>query len=203
MEDNRTLYEKSVQDRSTLRYYLGLIARWKQNWKYVRARRIARKRGATIGEGVIMPISLAKRLNKNVTIGDHTIIQTSDFTTIRYPITIGSHVIIGTNVRISIGSHNIDSPEWEFCRHSAPLVIEDYTWLCPNSTILPSCSRVGYGAVVGANAVVAKDIEPMSVVVGFPAKHVRYRKCVHSAIVVESLIGGDYQIYKETRKRKK
>lgn len=30
MKDNRTLYEKSVQDRSTLRYYLGLIIRWKQ-----------------------------------------------------------------------------------------------------------------------------------------------------------------------------
>lgn len=41
MKDNRTLYEKSVQDRSTLRYYLGLIIRWKQNWKYVRARHIS------------------------------------------------------------------------------------------------------------------------------------------------------------------
>lgn len=48
MKDNRTLYERSVQDRSTLRYYLGLIIRWKQNWKYVRALRITRNRGATI-----------------------------------------------------------------------------------------------------------------------------------------------------------
>lgn len=32
MKDNRTLYERSVQGRSTLRYYLGLIIRWKQNW---------------------------------------------------------------------------------------------------------------------------------------------------------------------------
>ena len=155
MEDNRTLYEKSVQDRSTLRYYLGLIVRWKQNWKYVRARRIARKRGATIGEGVLMPISLAKKVNKNVKIGDHTILQTDNFSSFRHPITIGSHVIIG------------------------------------------------YGAVVGANAVVVKDVESMSVVGGNPAKHIRYRKCVHSAIVVESLIGGDYKIYKETRRKRK
>ena len=61
MLDNRTLYEKNVQDRNQLRYLIGLIVRWKQNFKYARARRIARKRGATIGEGVIMPISLAKR----------------------------------------------------------------------------------------------------------------------------------------------
>lgn len=203
MEDNRTLYEKSVQDRSTLRYYLGLIVRWKQNWKYVRARRIARKRGATIGEGVLMPISLAKKVNKNVKIGDHTILQTDNFSSFRHPITIGSHVIIGGNVRFTLGSHNIDSPEWENCRHNTPLIIEDYVWLCPDSTILPSCSNIGYGAVVGANAVVVKNVESMSVVGGNPAKHIRYRKCVHSAIIVESLIGGDYKIYKETRRKRK
>lgn len=202
MEDNRTRYEKSVQDRSTLRYYLGLILRWKQNWKYARARRIARKRGATIGEGVIMPISLARRLNKNVTIGAHTSIQTDNFSWLGYPVTIGSHVIIGSNVRITLGGHEVDSPEWENCRHKSPLIIEDYVWLCPNSTILPGCTKVGYGAVVGAYAVAVKDVEPMSVIGGNPAKHLRYRKCVHSAIVVESLLGGDYKIYKETRKRK-
>lgn len=203
MEDNRTLYEKSVQDRSTLRYYLGLIVRWKQNWKYVRARRIARKRGATIGEGVIMPLSLARKVNKNLIIGDHTSIQTDDFSSFRYPIHIGSHVIIGSNVRITLGSHNIDSTDLEHCRHSDPLVIEDYVWLCPDSTILPSCSKVGYGAVVGANAVIVKNVESMSVVGGNPAKHIRYRKCVHSGLIVESLQGGDYHIYKETRKKRK
>lgn len=77
MLDNRTLYEKNVQDRNQLRYLIGLIVRWKQNFKYARARRIARKRGATIGEGVIMPISLAKRANSNLTIGNHSSIQTN------------------------------------------------------------------------------------------------------------------------------
>ena len=46
MLDNRTLYEKNVQDRNQLRYLIGLIVRWKQNFKYARARRIARKRGS-------------------------------------------------------------------------------------------------------------------------------------------------------------
>lgn len=34
MLDNRTLYEKNVQDRNQLRYLIGLIVRWKQNFKY-------------------------------------------------------------------------------------------------------------------------------------------------------------------------
>lgn len=54
MLDNRTLYEKNVQDRSLLRYFIGLIVRWKQNFKYARARRIARKRGATPSEKVLL-----------------------------------------------------------------------------------------------------------------------------------------------------
>lgn len=40
MKGNRTLYERSVQDRSTLRYYLGLIIRWKQNWVSIQNWRI-------------------------------------------------------------------------------------------------------------------------------------------------------------------
>lgn len=196
MEDNRTLYEKSVQDRSTLRYFLGLIVRWKQNWKYVRARRIARKRGATIGEGVIMPLSLAKRANSNLTVGNHTSIQTEKID-MRSPVHIGNHVIIGNGTEIITTSHNIDSPDWEHKHYG--ITIEDYAWIPTNVLVLPSCRKIGYGAVVGSGSVVVKDVETMSVVSGNPAKEFKKRKCVHSNLIVESLLGGDYEIYKETR----
>jgi maltose O-acetyltransferase len=42
----------------------------------------------------------------------------------------------------------------------------------------------------------------MAVVGGNPAKEFKKRKCVHSNLVVESLLGGDYRIYKQTRKNK-
>lgn len=200
MEDHRTLYEKSVQDRSTLRYVLGLIVRWKQNWKYVRARRIARKRGATIGEGVIMPLSLAKHANSNLTIGNHTSIQT-DKLDLRSPIRIGNHVIIGSGTEIITTSHNIDSPDWEHKNYG--ITIEDYVWIPTNVLVLPSCRKIGYGAVVGSGSVVVKEVEPMSVVGGNPAKEFKKRQCVHSDLVVESLLGGDYEIYKEIRKKNK
>lgn len=200
--DNRSLYEKSVQDRNTLRYIIGLIVRWKQNLKYVRARRIARKRGATIGEGVVMPVSLAKRMNKNVTIGDHTSIQTTNISSFTWPLTIGSHVVIGSNVKIVMGSHNIESPEWENYRPNPGLTIEDYVWLCPDSVVLPAVQRIGYGAVVGANAVVVKDVSTKAIMGGNPAKELKQRKCVHSNLVVESLLGGDYEVYRKIRKMK-
>lgn len=199
MKDNRTLYERSVQDRSTLRYYLGLIIRWKQNWKYVRACRIARKRGATIGEGVIIPLSLARRANSNLIRGNHTSIQT-DKLDLRSPIQIGNHVIIGNGTEIITTSHNIDSPDWEPKNYG--IVIEDYAWIPTNILILPSCRKIGYGAVVSSGSVVVKAVGTMSVVGGNPAKEFKKRKCVHSNLIVESLLGGDYQIYKETRRQR-
>lgn len=195
----RTLYEQNVQDRSTLRYIIGLIVRWKQHFKYARAIRIARKRGATIGEGVIMPITLARKANKNLTIGNHVSLQTDQIDT-RNPVTIGNYVIIGSGTNIITTSHNIDSPDWEHKGYG--IEIEDYVWLPTNVMVLPSCRRIGYGAVVGSGSVVVHDVEPMSVVSGNPAKEIKKRKCVHSALIVESLLGGDYEIYKQTRAKK-
>lgn len=149
-----------------------------------------------------MPMSLAKRLNDKMTIGDHTIIQTDKISSARYGVHIGSHVVIGGDVKLVLGGHDIDSPEWEHIRKAPPLVIEDYVWLCPDSVIMPSCSRIGYGAVVGANSVVVKDVPDMSVMSGFPAKELRKRKCVHSNLVVESMIGGDFKAYLKARKGK-
>ena len=51
----------------------------------------------------------------------------------------------------------------------APIVIEDDAWLGFNSTVLKGVT-IGRGAVVGACAVVTKNVEPFSVVAGNPAR---------------------------------
>ena len=68
--------------------------------------------------------------------------------------------------------------------------------------VLPSCRLIGRGAVVGSGSVVVGNVESMSVVSGNPAKEFKKRKSVHEDLVVESLLGGDYEIYKQTRARK-
>lgn len=192
-----TLYEQKVLNRSTIHYLLGLLIRWKQHFKYDRAVRIARRRGAKIGEGVIMPIRLAKRANKNLTIGSHVSIQTESID-LRSPVTIGSHVIIGNGTEIITTSHNIDSPEWEHKNYG--ITIHDYVWIPTKVLILPSCREIGKGAVVGSGSCVVKNVAPMSVVGGNPAKEFKKRQCVHKNLVVESLLGGDYYTYKKTRR---
>ena len=137
-----TNYEKDVKGRSSFCYILGLIVRWKQHFKYDKAVRIARKRGASIGENVVMPLSLAKAANSNLKIGDHVSIQT-DKIDLRNPVTIGNHVIIGSETEIITTSHNIDSEEWEHKHYG--LIIEDYVWIPTRVMILPSCRRIQYG----------------------------------------------------------
>jgi len=55
------------------------------------------------------------------------------------------------------------------------IVIEDDVWLSHNCTITPSCKRIGRGAIIGAGAIVTKDVPPYAVVVGMPGTVVRYR----------------------------
>lgn len=193
--ENRTNYEIKVQSRSRIRYLIGLFARWKQNIKFERARKIAKKRGATIGEGVIMPISLAKKANQNLSIGNHSSIQTNQID-LRNPVIIGSHVIIGSEVEIITTSHNIDSIDWEVKNYG--IQIEDYVWIATKALILPSCRHIAFGSVIGAGSVLTKDTNQMAVMSGNPAKVIKNRQQIHKQLVVESLLGGDFSIYKKT-----
>lgn len=56
-----------------------------------------------------------------------------------------------------------------------PVVIGSDVWMGHNAIILPSVRTIGDGAVIGAGSVVHEDVPPYAVVVGHPAKVVRYR----------------------------
>ena len=55
------------------------------------------------------------------------------------------------------------------------LIIEDDVWIGTRVTILAKNIVIGKGSIIGANAVVTKDIPPYSIVVGNPAKVVKTR----------------------------
>lgn len=55
-----------------------------------------------------------------------------------------------------------------------PVIIEDDVWLGRRAMILPGV-RIGHGSIIGAGAIVTKDVEPMTVVAGNPAKVVKVR----------------------------
>lgn len=56
-----------------------------------------------------------------------------------------------------------------------PLVVGNDVWIGANAVILPEVNRIGDGAVIGAGAVVNRDVPPYAVVLGNPARVVKYR----------------------------
>jgi acetyltransferase-like isoleucine patch superfamily enzyme len=54
----------------------------------------------------------------------------------------------------------------------AKIVVEDDAWIGAGAVILPGV-RIGQGAIVGAGAVVTRDVPPFTIVAGAPARVIR------------------------------
>ncbi|MFF5296335.1 sugar O-acetyltransferase [Paractinoplanes globisporus] len=88
-------------------------------------------------------------------------------------IRIGDGVMIAPSVTLTTTGHPIHPGLREdFRRFSEPIVIEDKVWIGSNVVVLPGV-RIGYGSVIGAGSVVSRDVPPMSVALGVPARVVR------------------------------
>ena len=109
-------------------------------------------------------------------IGEGTIIHLYFHCGAAESVTIGRDVLIAGRVYITDHDHVFDDPEWppRYSKRleSAPVVIEDGAWLGEGCVILKGV-RVGRRAVVGANAVVTKEVPPFTVVGGVPARIIR------------------------------
>ena len=93
-------------------------------------------------------------------------------------ITIGANVGIGPAVRIITSSHADEGREVPVLHSTikfAPVTIEDDSDLGVGSIVLPGI-RIGRGAIVGAGAVVTRAVPAYAVVVGSPARILRYRQ---------------------------
>ena len=109
----------------------------------------------------------------NITIGHDTYINFGMTVLDEAPVTIGNHVFIGPNVSIFTACHPLDAPsrntgdEW-----AEPVTIADNVWIGGCVTILPGVP-IGHDSVIGAGAVVTKDVATFTVVGGNPAKVIR------------------------------
>ena len=191
-----TEYELNIKSRGFLRFWLGFVTRLK-SWLVIQYKLMKiRKAGATIGSHVGISSSIMPPASNLLRIGDHVSIHTNRID-VRAPLTIGNYVILGDSTSIITCSHDIDDPEWKFKSHG--LEIEDYVWIATRAMILPSCRKIGRGAVIGAGAVVVKDVPPMAVVSGNPAQIIRYRKCIHDKLNPEDMLGGGLVGYLKAR----
>lgn len=102
-----------------------------------------------------------------------------EFSEIYGDVRIGKDVMMGTNCIIYTRNHSFDRtdiPMWkQGFSEVKPVIIDDDVWIGGRVTILPGV-HVGKGAVIGAASVVTKDVPAYAIVVGNPAKIIKYRK---------------------------
>jgi acetyltransferase-like isoleucine patch superfamily enzyme len=91
-------------------------------------------------------------------------------------LTIGDRTIIGPYTMIHTANHEMDTdrPIPEQGWNLGPVVLGSDIWIGMGVCILPGVT-LGDGCVVGAGAVVTRDVEPYAIVVGNPAKAIKSR----------------------------
>lgn len=107
-----------------------------------------------------------------LTISDHCSINSGVIFGLTCDVTLGRYVLVGDNVSFRTADHEfagLNSPIADQGERRGNIVVEDDVWLGGNVTILRGV-RIGRGAIVGANAVVTRDVPDFSIVGGVPAR---------------------------------
>ncbi|MDC6158983.1 acyltransferase [Bacillus albus] len=129
-----------------------------------------------IGENINVRNNITFHSGKNITIGDNSGIGDRCFLQDIDEIIIGNNVLMGPEVLIYTANHRHKKDKLiiEQGIDTKKIVIEDDVWIGTRSIILPGVT-IGKGAVIAANAVVTKDIEPYAIAGGVPAKKIGER----------------------------
>ncbi len=110
---------------------------------------------------------------RKVSLGRNTILN---FGTLidgrRHPVVFGDNVSIGPEATVLTLGHDPQSPT--FADRGGPVRIGSRAWIAHRAILLPGVT-IGEGAIVAAGAVVARDVEPFTIVAGVPAKPVGSR----------------------------
>ena len=125
-----------------------------------------------VGEGVVVRPPFFCEYG-NISIGDRTFVNVEAVVLDVAPVTIGAACQIATRVQLLTATHPID-PEprragWEY---GEAISVEDNVWLGGGVIVCPGVT-IGRDTVVGAGAVVTKDLPPGVVAAGIPARVLR------------------------------
>lgn len=122
--------------------------------------RVLRRFGAEIGEHVLIRHRVRIHWPWKLRVGDGSWVGEGTWILNLEPVVIGRNVCISQDVLLCTGSHDHRSPTFEF--DNGPIHIDDGSWVAARATVLRGC-RVGANSIVGANALIVKDVPPGAV----------------------------------------
>jgi acetyltransferase-like isoleucine patch superfamily enzyme len=146
-------------------------------YSYVQEHRYRPSQFCSYGQGVHIGAGVSIELPKRMKIGDGVFIGSNCSLDATGGLQLGKCCALAAHTTILTVDHhyqNAESIPYDNVRMLEPVVIEDCAWIGARACILPGVT-VGEGAIVGMGAVVPKDVPPCAIVVGNPARIVKYR----------------------------
>jgi putative colanic acid biosynthesis acetyltransferase WcaF len=128
--------------------------------------------GAEIGTGTIVFRGVTVFGAENLRVGERVHVGFRVVLDARGGITVANDVNISSDSQLLTARHNPHSSTFE--RQIAPVVIESHVWVATRALVLAGV-RLGRGVVVAAGSVVTRDVAPMVIVGGVPAKPIGER----------------------------
>lgn len=139
-----------------------------------------------LGDGVWLNDGVELSAMARISVGEGTTVQRN--VTINGDVSIGCECLLAPNIFISSASHvhdryagvSIREQERRIARedflanYNKPIEIGDDVWVGANAVIMPGV-KIGSHAVIGANSVVTRDVPVGAIVVGGPAKIIKFR----------------------------
>lgn len=126
-----------------------------------------------IGENSIIEPPFYCVYGQNIYLGDFVFLNILCTILDCNEVRIGNHVMIGPSVQIYTPAHDLQAQAriqgWEVAK---AITIEDNVWIGGGAILLPGV-KIGQNAVVGAGAVVTRDVPANTIVAGNPARVIR------------------------------
>jgi putative colanic acid biosynthesis acetyltransferase WcaF len=128
--------------------------------------------GAKLGKGVHVYPNVQIWAPWNLVMDDYASMANGVICYSMAPIFLGEKVVVSQGAHLCSGTHDYTSQSFQLCAY--PIHIKANAWVCTEAFIGPGVT-VGFGAVIGARAVVTKDVEEWSVCAGNPCRTLKKR----------------------------
>src|ERR1039458_250131 len=134
---------------------------------------LLRRFGAQVGKQVNIYNSAVIYFPWNLSVGDWSAIGEGACVYNLGKVTIGKGVTISQRAHLCAGTHDYRRPDMPL--QKPPILVEDQVWICTEAFVGPGI-KIAEGAIVGARAVVTKDVAPWAIVAGNPARFLKMRE---------------------------
>lgn len=169
MRKSKILVENGTLRVGIPRFYKGEYDAAKDNCRFYLYKSVIH----TIGDVTFFPGCRIVAVNGTLVVRNGTMIHAPTYIFVARRVEIGERCLLARGITIMDSDwHKLAIGDEKPKERIEEVIIKDHCWIGQNAMILKGIT-IGEGAIVGANSVVTRDVEPRTMVVGNPARVIK------------------------------